>query len=47
MVDSGTGTVTHTVDLVNWGFVPLLVTATDAAGNQTQVVKQVYIGTAD
>jgi hypothetical protein len=43
-VDSGTGTVTHTVDLVNRGSVPLLVRATDAAGNTTQLVTQVHVG---
>ncbi|WP_147469282.1 hypothetical protein [Corallococcus sp. AB045] len=46
MLDSGTGTVSHTVDLVNRGSVPLLVRATDAAGNETQVVTQVHIGPA-
>ncbi|RYZ43552.1 MAG: HYR domain-containing protein [Myxococcaceae bacterium] len=42
-VESGTGQVSHTVDLINRGFVPLLVTATDAAGNTTQLVTQVFI----
>ncbi|RKH68973.1 HYR domain-containing protein [Corallococcus aberystwythensis] len=45
-VQSGTGTVTHTVDLVNWGQIPLLVRATDAAGNTTQLLTQVFVGTA-
>ncbi|RKG92847.1 HYR domain-containing protein [Corallococcus terminator] len=42
-VDSGTGQVNHTVDLFNRGFVPLMVTATDAAGNTTQLLTQVFI----
>lgn len=45
-VDSGTGTVIHTVDLINRGFVPLLVAATDAAGNTTQLVRHVNVGPA-
>lgn len=43
-VESGTGTVTHTVDLVNWGQVPLLISATDAAGNTTQLLTQLFVG---
>ncbi|RYZ43547.1 MAG: HYR domain-containing protein [Myxococcaceae bacterium] len=46
MVDGGTGTVSHTVDLINRGSVPLLVTATDAAGNTTQLVMHVHVGPA-
>ncbi|RKH68767.1 HYR domain-containing protein [Corallococcus llansteffanensis] len=43
-IESGTGTVTHTVDLVNWGQVALLISATDAAGNTTQWLTQVFVG---
>jgi cysteine-rich repeat protein len=41
-VDSGTGTCTHTVDLVNRGHNLLLVRAVDATGNTTEVVVTVY-----
>ncbi|RKG91324.1 HYR domain-containing protein [Corallococcus terminator] len=43
LVENGSGTVTHTVDLFNRGFAPLLVSATDEAGNTTQRVMQVFI----
>ncbi|QAT88059.1 hyalin repeat-containing protein [Corallococcus coralloides] len=43
-LETGRGTVTHTVDLVNWGQVALLVSATDAAGNTTQQLTQVFVG---
>lgn len=36
-VESGTGTVTHTVDLVNTGWSSVLISATDAAGNTAEV----------
>ena len=41
-VDSGTGTVTHTVDLVNRGYNLLLVRAIDATGHTTEAVVTVY-----
>lgn len=42
-VEEGTGEVTHTVDLVNWGVGVILVSATDAAGNTGQVLRQVQV----
>ena len=42
-VDSGVGTVTHTLDLVNRGYSTLLVRATDAANNVTEVRVRVYV----
>jgi alpha-tubulin suppressor-like RCC1 family protein len=41
-VDSGVGTVTHTVDLVNRGDTTLLVRATDAAGNTSEARVTVF-----
>ncbi len=41
-VDSGVGTVTHTVDLVNRGDNTLLVRAIDAVGNTSEVRTRVY-----
>jgi hypothetical protein len=42
-VESGTGRVTHTVDLVNRDWVVVLVQARDAAGNFTEVLVPVYV----
>jgi N-acetylneuraminic acid mutarotase len=42
-VDSGVGTVTHTIDLINRGYSTLLVSATDAVGNVTEVRVRVYV----
>ncbi|MFP2932879.1 PKD domain-containing protein [Pyxidicoccus sp. 3LG] len=42
-VESGTGSVTHTVDLVNRDWNMVLVQARDAAGNFTEVLTPVYI----
>jgi hypothetical protein len=42
-LETGSGTVTHTVDLVNRGGGLILVSATDAVGNTTQVLRQVFI----
>ncbi|MFP2925474.1 HYR domain-containing protein [Pyxidicoccus sp. 3LG] len=42
-VPSGTGTVTHQVDLVNRGDRVIFVRAVDAAGNSTERLIQVYI----
>ncbi len=42
-VDSGVGTVTHAVDLVNRGYSTLLVRATDAAGNTSESRVRVYV----
>ncbi|NMO22835.1 hypothetical protein HPC49_17130 [Pyxidicoccus fallax] len=36
-VESGTGTITHTVDLVNRGWNSVLISATDAAGNTSEL----------
>lgn len=41
-VDSGVGTVTHTVDMVNRGYNTLLVRATDAAGNTSESRVSLY-----
>ncbi|MCP3138158.1 HYR domain-containing protein [Pyxidicoccus xibeiensis] len=43
-VPSGTGTVTHQVDLVNRGDRVIFVRAVDAAGNVTERFLQVFIG---
>ncbi len=43
MVDSGVGSVTHTLDLINRGYSTLLVRATDAANNVTEVRVRVYV----
>jgi hypothetical protein len=43
VVDSGVGTVTHTIDLLNRGYSTLLVRATDAANNTTEVRVRVYV----
>jgi hypothetical protein len=42
-VPTGTGTVTHTIDLVNRGLSTVLVRATDAAGNTAEVRLQVLV----
>ncbi|WP_205525421.1 IgGFc-binding protein [Pyxidicoccus trucidator] len=42
-VESGTGSVTHTVDLVNTDWSMVLVQARDAAGNFTEVLTPVYV----
>ncbi|MGE6756785.1 hypothetical protein ACQKGO_02130 [Corallococcus interemptor] len=42
-VASGTGTVTHTLNLPNWGYNDIMVSATDAAGNTTEVWTRVYV----
>ncbi|XXF75365.1 hypothetical protein P2318_20090 [Myxococcaceae bacterium GXIMD 01537] len=44
-VESGVGVVTHTIDLVSRGFSNLLVSATDAVGNVTEVRLRVYVRT--
>jgi hypothetical protein len=40
---SGSGTATHTIDLVNKGYSTLLVRAVDAAGNVTEIRTRVYV----
>ncbi|MCY1017004.1 IgGFc-binding protein [Pyxidicoccus sp. MSG2] len=42
-VESGTGSVTHTVDLVNTDWSMVLVQARDAAGNFAEVLVPVYV----
>ncbi len=43
LVESGTGTVTHTLKLKNRGYNTLLVRATDAAGNVSDLSVRVYL----
>jgi hypothetical protein len=43
VVESGVGTVTHTINLVNRGYNTLLVRATDAVGNTSEVRVSVYV----
>ncbi|XXF75325.1 hypothetical protein P2318_19885 [Myxococcaceae bacterium GXIMD 01537] len=42
-IETGMGAATHTIDLVNRGYSTLLVRATDAAHNVTEVRVQVYV----
>jgi hypothetical protein len=44
LVESGTGTVTHTVNVASQGWSTVLVRATDAAGNVSQARVRVYMG---
>lgn len=44
-VPAGSNTISHTVDLVNWGWNNVIVRATDAAGNTTEQVFALFIGT--